>query len=449
MFVLVVATMDQVPDDLSSWKEAYPWINIILPFRPELMVFGDPLRPLYNVLKVSMLAVYLIADHFYLSKERWQRALISIKLVVISLIVLLTVIVPTVNWIAARHNFGPSKYANDGMIETEEAVKALLRGENPYSITYENTPVAGAVKPALWQRYGIPGNPIFYHFPYPPLTFLSALPLYKICDAAIGWYDHRFLLLPMFVLGLVLAYRIADDTEARLALVGVLALNPFCITELRHGLNDVMLLFFILWTVHLLKLKRTVVAAAVLALACGSKQMAWVMVPFFFTYIYAEKERSGIKGLLFSRELAVFAAISAAIFLPFLIWDGSGLIEDILSFHSGKTAHPYPLRGDAGYGFANLVLHFGLVDSVRAYFPFTLFEIVFALPLLGWLLFRQIRENSLKRMLSGYTLVLFVFLFFGRYMAGNYIGFILSLLAVSYFMGEPEKTETVTCSSPS
>lgn len=428
--------MDQVPDDLSFWKGTFPWIHAILPFKPELMVFGDPLKPLYNVFKVSMLMAYLFVDLLYISKEKWKRGLLAVKLVIISSIVFLTVIVPTVNWIAARHFTGPSSYAHDGgVVQTEEAMKVLLNGENPYSVTYENTPVKDAVSPALWQRYGIKGNPIIDHYTYPPMAFLASVPFFKASTSLIGWYDQRFVYMTLFVLSLIVAFKIPVDTASSLSLVIALSLNPFAVPGIKEGMNDILLLFLVVATLYLLKAGRTVAASVALALACGSKQMAWVMVPFFFTYLYGAKKEVGIKFLL-SRELAVFAAFIVAIFLPFLIWDGHAMLNDILSFHAGTTGQPYPLRGDAGYGFANLVLHFGLVDSVTGYFPFTLYQVVFTLPLLGWLLFRQVRGNSLDTMLAGYTMMLFTFLFFGRYMAGNYIGLILSLLAVSYFMSE-------------
>lgn len=437
LFVLTLATMDQIPDDLSFWKGTFPWIHAILPFKPELMVFGDPLKPLYNVFKVSMLMAYLFVDLLYISKEKGKRGLLAVKLVIISSIVFLTVIVPTVNWIAARHLTGPSSYAHDGgVVQTEEAMKFLFNGENPYSVTYENTPVKDAVNPALWQRYGIKGNPIIDHFTYPPLAFLASVPFFKASTSLIGWYDQRFVYLLLFALTLVLAYKIPVDTASRLSLVIALSLNPFSVPGIKEGMNDILLLFLVVATVYLLKIGRTVAASVALALACGCKQMAWVMVPFFFTYLYGAKKGVEVKEFLLSRETAVFAAFIVAIFLPFMIWDGHALISDILSFHAGTTEQPYPLRGDAGYGFANLVLHFGLVDSLTSYFPFTLYQVLFTLPLLGWLLFRHVKENSLNQMLTGYPLMLFAFLFFGRYMAGNYIGLILSFVAVSYFMTE-------------
>lgn len=437
LFVLVVATMDQVPDDLSFWKGTFPLIHAILPVKPELMVFGDPLKPLYNVFKVSMLMAYLFVDLLPVSNERWRRAFLAIKLIIISSIVSMTVIVPSVNWIAARHFTGPSSYAHDGgVVQTEEAMKFLLNGENPYSATYENTPVKDAVNPALWQRYGIKGNPIIDHYTYPPLAFLASVPFLKASTSLIGWYDQRFFYLLLFALTLVLAYKIPPNTASRLPIVIALSLNPFSVPGIKEGMNDILLLFLLVATVYLLKTGRAVAASVMLALACGSKQMAWVMVPFFFTYLYGSKKEAGIKDIVVFRGIVVFISIIAAIFLPFLIWDGHALISDILSFHGGTTSHPYPLRGDAGYGFANLILHFGLVDSVTAYFPFTLIQAVFTLPLLGWLLFRQVKGNSLDTMLAGYTLMLFAFLFLGRYMAGNYIGLILSLLTVSYLMQE-------------
>lgn len=433
LFILTLATMDMVPDNLSSWRATWPWIDIVLPFKPELMVFGEPLKPLYNVSKIFLLTAYLLTDQL---KEAYQKPTYLVKLAIISFIVMLTVIVPTINLIAARYYTGPSSYAHDGgVVQTEEAVKLLLNGENPYSVTYENTPVRDAVNPVIWERYGLKENPIIYHFTYPPLTFLGPIPFYHVFTLFLGLYDQRFIYLILFISTLVLAYKLPEDSVSKLAIIIALALNPFAVPGMKEGMNDILLLFWIIAIVCLLKVNRTILASSALAYACGSKQMAWVMIPFFFIYIYTVR-KTRIKEFLFSKEMAAFGVTMLIIFMPFLIWDGRSFISDILSFHAGTTEHPYPLRGDTGYGFANILLHFGLVSSVISYFPFTLFQIIFTLPLLVWLLLKQVKGNSLNQMLTGYTVTLFVFLFFGRYFAANYIGFILSLLTVSNFFQE-------------
>lgn len=437
LFILTLATMDMVPDNVSSWRGTWKWVDIILPSNPTLMGFGDPLKPLYNAFKTFLLIAYLFVDQM---KEAYQKSTHQIKLAIVSFIVTLTVIIPTINLIAARHFSGPSTYAHDGaVVQTEEAMKFLLKGKNPYSITYENTPVRDAVNPVIWERYGLKENPILYHFPYPPLTFLASIPLYSIFTTTLGWYDQRFLYLILFVATLLIAYKLPEDLVSKLSIVMVLSFNPFSVPGMKEGMNDILLLFWFIWMIYELKAERPITASAILALACGSKQMAWVMVPFFIAYISGMKrtarEASAVKSLA-TREIAAFATVLVFIFVPFLIWDNHAFISDILSFHSGTTKHPYPLRGDAGYGFANLVLHLGLVASTTAYFPFTLFQVIATLPIIGWLLFRQVKGNSICQMLVNYTLTLFVFLFFGRYMAANYLGFILSLLVISYFLQE-------------
>lgn len=419
--------MDQVPDNLSTWKGTAHWINAILPFKPELMVLGDPLKPLYNVIKVSMLMAYLLIDLLYIS-EKWRRVLLAAKLVIISFIVSLTVIAPTINWIAARHFASPSNYAHDGgVVQTEEAVKFLLKGENPYSVTYEKTPVMDSVNPVIWERHGVKVNPIIHHFPYPPMAFVSALPFLAVSEAFIGWYDQRFLYLALFTATLLLIYKIPEEQSAKLSAIIAISLNPFFVPGVKEGMNDILLLFWVALMLFFLQRGKTVSASLALSLACGSKQMAWVMAPFFFVYLYCGKRSLG-------KEAMAFIAAVIVVFLPFLVWDAHAFIEDILSFHAGTTQHPYPLRGETGYGFANLVLHLGMVKNTASYFPFTIFQMLLTLPLMGLSLYQQTRENSLDRMLAGYTVTLFVFLFFGRYFAANYIGFVVSMLTVSFFI---------------
>jgi len=442
LLILVISTKDMNPDNFAGWRETYPWTNYLLPAKPHLVPMGDPLKPLYNFIKVFLLFSYLLVDTIDFSREKRLLWIYRGKLLIISLLVFITVIAPTLNLIMARHHIGPSAYAHDGaVVQIEEAVKFLLQGKNPYSVTYENTPVRDAVNPLIWQKYGLKENPIIHHFPYPPTTFLSTLPFYAVSRGVFGWYDQRFLYLIAFIVLMVLACKLTEDKTSRLSMLALLSLNPLTAAAMKEGMNDLFLLLWIVLMVYFLKKGKTVAAALILALACGIKQMAWVLVPFFFLYLFSEKKLSSqaIKKWLLSKEMTAFTIVFMVTFLPFLMWNFQAFWGDLFSYHAGKTLHPYPIRGDSGYGFSNLLIHFGRVNKVTDYFPFTLVQIILTFPLLCRLLYQQFKRNTLERMLTGYAVMLSIFLFFGRYFAANYIGFILSLFTISFFMSSKEK----------
>lgn len=437
LLILVISTKDMNPDNLAGWRETYPWINYLLPAKAHLVPMGDPLKPLYNFIKIFLLFSYILIDTFSFSVKKGTKWPYRGKLSILSLLIFITVIAPTFNLIMARHHIGPSAYAHDGaVVQIEEAVKFLFHGENPYSVTYEKTPVRDAVNPVIWEKYGLKENPIIHHFPYPPFSFLSAIPFYKAGEILFGWYDQRFLYLIAFILLLFFACKLTDNETSKISIIAILSLNPLTTAAMKEGMNDLFLLFWIVLLIFFLKQKKTVAAAIVLALACGIKQMAWVFVPFFFLYLYDEKSMNTekVKKVLASREMVFFAGAFLLIFLPFLLWDFQAFRGDILSYHAGKTAHPYPIRGDSGYGFSNLLIYFGLVNKVTDYYPFTIIQILLTFPLLFWLLYKQLKDNTMEQMLTGYTVMLSIFLFFGRYFAANYITFILSLFAISFFM---------------
>ncbi len=104
-------------------------------------------------------------------------------------------IAPTVLGIYLRHVTGPYEYAHDGMIQTEEAIRFVLAGKNPYAENYGNTPMA------LWhfQEPNLSVNPALYHLPYLPFLIICSTLFYIAAQATMGWFDERMIFLTMFV----------------------------------------------------------------------------------------------------------------------------------------------------------------------------------------------------------------------------------------------------------
>jgi hypothetical protein len=86
-----------------------------------------------------------------------------------------------------------------------------------------------------------------------------------------------------------------------------------------------------------------------------------------------------------------------------------------------------------GWGFSTLLVTFGLVPSPEAAFPFWIFELVFGLPVLIWMLWRQWQHNDLQNLITGFAIFSLAFQFFSRFFSDNYFVFTLQLLIIAYF----------------
>lgn len=416
-----------------------PFLSTLLPAK-SLELLHDWLVDPYSLLLVAIafgaLVAYVILDVLRnrFNEVKVQRA----KLALVWLIVVSTVVAQAVLLILLRQATSPASYTHDGgVIQTEEALKYVLAGKNPYVEDYVNTPMA---------EWGLDYKTALYHYPYLPWTFLFSAPFYLVSQAVLGWYDQRFVYLLLFTITLLLAPRLAQRRADKLGLVMVLGLNPIMGIDVIFGQNDSFVLFWIVLALWLLQLsggkegdKRWSVVLSVISfgLACASKPTAWFLAPFYFLYLLRGEDISpGNRRALavtLLRRVIPFLAIFAVLVLPFAVWDWGALVDDVWGWASGTAEVPYQIRG---WGFANFILGLGLVESRLDYFPFWIPELLTCLPLLLFLLWKQVRTNTLGAVLYGYSALMFVFFYFSRFLNENYLGFILAFVALAYCADE-------------
>jgi len=409
-----------------------PLLNALLPDK-SLELLHDWLVDPYSLLLIAFvfgaLVAYVVLDAVsdrFNEEQVWRARLALIWLIVIS-----TVVAQSVLLILLRQATGPASYTHDGgVIQTEEALKYVLAGRNPYVEDYVNTPMA---------EWGLDYKTALYHYPYLPWTFLFSIPFYLVSRAVLGWYDQRFIYLLLFIMTLLLASRLAQKRADKLGLVMVLGLNPIMGVDVIFGQNDAFVLFWIvlaLWLWQASKGKGWGMALSVVSfgLACASKPTAWFLAPFYFLYLLAGEDISlrNLPALAVPLlQKVVLCLVTFAVLVgPFAVWDWGALVDDVWGWASGVAEIPYQIRG---WGFANWVLGLGLVDSRLDYFPFWIPELLTCLPLLILLLWKQARTNTPGTMLYGYSALMFVFLYFSRFLNENYLGFILAFLALAYY----------------
>ncbi len=378
----------------------------------------DPLSLLLISTTFGFLAFYFVVDTL-------RPRLYNLKLGIIFGIIFSTVIAESLLYVMLRHQAGPASYTHDGgVIQTEEAIKFFRSGKNPYIEDYTNTPMA---------EWGLDYRTALYHYPYLPWTFIFPWPFYEAFKAALGWYDQRFVYLFLFLLTLILASFLPSRPEDRLKLVAVLGLNPIMGSDVIFGQNDSFVLFWVVLSLWCLVRKSKVASSISLALACASKPTAWFFAPFYFLYLWRENRRE-----LF-RPLIAFVLVFSALVLPFLLWSPEAMVDDIWRWAAGTAKVSYQIRG---WGVANFILALGLVESRLSYFPFWILEVAFGLPLAIGLGLRLYRSPSLKVALWAYGLTLFVFFYFSRFLNENYLGYILAIMALGYWLGDSALTKT-------
>lgn len=395
----------------------------------------DPYSLLLIAIAFGALMAYVILDvlrdHF--DDIKVHRA----KLALVWLIVGSTVVAQSVLLTLLRQATGPASYTHDGgVIQTEEALKYVLAGKNPYVEDYVNTPMA---------EWGLDYKTALYHYPYLPWTFLFSAPFYLVSQAVLGWYDQRFVYLLLFVIVLILAPRLAQKQADKLGLLMVLGLNPIMGLDVIFGQNDSFVLFWIVLALWLLQLSReskwgAALSVASFGLACASKPTAWFLAPFYFLYLLRGEnisvENLWVLTIRLLRKALPFLVVFAALVLPFAVWNWNALVDDVWGWAGGVAEVPYQIRG---WGFANLILALGLVKSKLDYFPFWIPELLACLPLLVFLLWRQVKTNTLGAMLYGYSALTLVFFYFSRFLNENYLGFILAFVALAYCADEREE----------
>jgi hypothetical protein len=402
---------------------------------------GDPIGLVLQALTLGWLLGYLVVD--LMPTSRWRM---GAKWTLLTAILVTALFLPTTKLILLRQGSGPASYTHDGgVIQTEATIQFLLSGKNPYIEDYTATPMAewgfGRYRTAL------------YHYPYLPWTFVFSAPFYLL-GQAVGFYDQRIVYLVLLAVALALASRLVQGERNQLALVACLGLNPIMTLDVLFGVNDSFVLCWIIFSLVcwrqwqtqpvLLASNRRMLwlSALCFGLACASKPTAWFFTPFYAMLLLRGEriEWRNLPAMLLNLFRRVWPAVTAFVLLilPYLVWDAFALYDDVWRWSNGQGETGYQIWG---WGASNFVLALGLVTDRFAQWPFLGVELVLALPLLFWFLYRQQQANTLANSCWHYAVFLFAFFYGSRFLNENYLGYILAFLAVG-ILGQKAGWET-------
>lgn len=391
----------------------------------------------------GLAALYALVD---LAAQRKSAVVWAgrLKLGLVCAIIGLLVFGKTALLIGLRHQSVPWSYSHDGgVIQTEAVIDYFLAGKNPYVEDYTQTAMA---------QWGINEyRTALYHFPYLPWTFVFSAPFYLLSRFTLGWYDQRLVYLPLFALTLWLVQAMIPDRRGKLLALMLVGLNPIMAEDVIFGVSDPFILFWIMLAVWLAQRevggsKSALLASGALGLACAAKPTAWFLVPFWLVYLLRDcwgnglipplKTWPGLAMMLLRRAWAL-PVVALVLIGPWFAWNSDAMIDDVWRWSAGQGETGYQIWG---WGASNFVLALGWVSDRFAYWPFIIPQAIIGLPLLIWLIRRQLLHNTLAVMLYGYVVFLFVFFFLSRFMQSNYLGFLGALLVPAYFLWPPTQT---------
>jgi len=219
-----------------------------------------------------------------------------------------------------RSRTGPGFHAQSETIVTEEAARAVLRGESPYAADYLHGPLEA--RPVGTKT----------HFPYLPGMLVFGLP--RALDGSSPLADAR-VAFAGFTLA-VAAVALARPTlrrisgERRRVIFLALAALPTGALAMATGGDDLPVLALMLLSVLLADEGRPWASGAVAGLAGAMKQTAWILLPFL---ALAARDRQGRRAWLPVSVSA--AAVATALVVPFLARDPAAFVEDVIRFPLG------------------------------------------------------------------------------------------------------------------
>lgn len=322
---------------------------------------------------------------------------------------------------------------HDGAVQTEAAIGALRRGQNPYTIDYSST-AFGAFPDSF--SFATRPNPAWQHYVYPPLQFLVGWPLAVVSDRLTGGFDIR-VVNALALAALVVAAVVLAPSRRRPLVLAVTALNPIFLPFLISGFNDVLPLALLAWSAVGIQRRRWGWAGVALGLACAAKQLVWPAIPALIISV-AMAIRPNERRRVVTRFLAVAAAAAGLIILPFFVWSPDGMIQDVLGFASGTTPLHYPI---SGLGLGQVLLNAGLIRSMWDGFPFWIIQAAIGLPVLIWLARWQWRRRTLRSSLLSATALMAVLLFTARYFNDSHLAALTPLLILSLAAGQPGEND--------
>jgi len=396
---------------------------------PPIFFTAGP-RPtfLFWAVTLAAIGVYVFLDVLGNIKSRIYAAE---KVCLVSLVILITVVMPTFYAIIERH-YAEEEFTHDGLIQLDVAVENFYEGKNPYS---EGTPQLKEPKyNRMYWKMGYKQNPGVRTFAYGPMNFLVGALLYPLEKELLGWYDHRILQVLFLAITIYVLLKLKIPLEGRMILFPLVILSQTLKEPFIGGYNDSFTLLWIFLAVLLLQKKRFILAGVALALGVMTKHYVVTLLPFLLLCIAWPRDgKINVKhaGTFLVKSSKVFLAFLAVIFVllvPFFISDAESTWRGM----SGPMEERFPMKGYASIGTESILAYLGIVTKAPGSDLNRIARIILAIPFVILLLFRQIRDNTIAAALENaaiLTFFVFLFVFGGFYL--HWLGTFIQILSAA------------------
>ncbi|MEQ6125252.1 glycosyltransferase 87 family protein [Pseudotenacibaculum sp. MALMAid0570] len=202
--------------------------------------------------------------------------------------------------------------------------RMILEGYNPY-ISLPETFIEQRIFPVnqAVDLYGGMGDLNGSHFTnYPPVNQLNFLLAAIFSNSSIlGAAIVLRLQIILADIGIIyFGKKILEKLNLPIHHIFLYALNPFIIIELTGNLHfEAVMLFFLVWSIHLLLLKKWIWASVVLGLSVSVKLIPLLFLPLFFQWFTRKEKTKGFLQLLYFGAIVILTNV--LLFLPFLSSD--------------------------------------------------------------------------------------------------------------------------------
>jgi Glycosyltransferase family 87 len=246
-----------------------------------------------------------------------RRAGVRGRFVLALLVLTGALLLPLVLEATWRAHTSPGMHAQSEAIITEEAAKATVRGQDPYAASYVHGPLSA--RPLGTKT----------HFPYLPAMLLFGLP--RAAGGPAIPTDAR-LAFATFTLAVVaaLAWRWRRNGDRSIRLVQAMAVVPTAALLLAAGGDDLPVASLMILALALASERKPAWSGAAAGLAAAMKQTAWLVLPFLVAGVWRTQGARAAR-----RSVAAALAVALPIVVPFVVWDPSGFVEDVLRFPIG------------------------------------------------------------------------------------------------------------------
>lgn len=322
---------------------------------------------------------------------------------------------------------------HDGAVQTEEAAKFLLRGQNPYAVDYQPTPF-GAFQNNLGPQYA---NVAWTHYAYPPANVVLTVPFMLLQSVTVSWIDSRTMYtLALLALAALLVW--SQPTWPRRTRMVLLTLgNPLIWMYAIVGFNDILAALGIVGAAVLADKRRWRWAGIAFGLAIGAKQSSWMMAPLWLLFIWW-KYKQGQASASEAKQAGWATIITGATFLlPFFLWSPTHFYDDLIHYVSGAIPMSYPV---SGMTLQQYFFIWHLIPNALAPTPTLWLEALVGIPVLvlvgRWL---HQRTTATTWLVGCITLSLSMLLV-NRFFYENYLSGLLAMGIAAYALTQPHAT---------